>query len=93
MKIPFCVGIADAFDDRAQRCGVIGVFPIFDPCTDQIAEDAAEILMPGIAEKAPGVREHAHKAREIAVGGECFQLVDHPAPVVVEPPRAALLDL
>ena len=48
--------------------------------------------MPGVAEKAPGVREHAHKGAEHAFIGEAGQVFPHPAFMVVEPPGAAVLE-
>ena len=93
MKIPLCVGIADVFNNGAQCGFVMGVFPVFDPTADQITEDAAEVFMPGVAEKAAGIGKHTDEAREISIGGQRRELVDHAALVVIEPPGAAVLHL
>ena len=49
--------------------------------------------MPGIAQEAARIGQHPDEAREIAVCRQRCELVDHPLPVVVEPPGAAVLHL
>ena len=70
-KVAGGVPIADALHDLLQRSLNVGVFAVFHPVADQIAENAAEIIVPGIGQEGAGVGEHAHEvAQQAQVGQE-----------------------
>ena len=101
MKTLFCseaevflgVLVAYAADDLLQGLHIIGEHAVFHPLAQQTAQDAAEVLVAGIAEEAAAVGEHAHKAGQITEAGKAGQLIGHTGKVIVEPPGRAVLDL
>ena len=85
--------MADAAHDRGQGGHVGGIFAVFHPGAEQVAEDAAEIFVPSVAEEGAGVGQHADEGRQVAEACQRGELGLHAGPVVVEPPGAAELQL
>ena len=92
-KILFSIVVADVTNNLAEQYHVIGITSILHPFADQTAEDAAEVLMTGIAEKAAAVCKHADETGEIAEIGKTGKLIGHALEVIIEPPRRAMLQL
>ena len=65
--------------------------PVLDIGAKQVAEDAAEVLVARIGEKAAGIGEHADEAAEEAEVGEGVDLPLHGLLLIEEPPAAAEL--
>ena len=42
---------ADVFNDLAQEFHISGIFAVFDPGADQVAQNPAEVLVAGIAQE------------------------------------------
>ena len=87
------VVVADVLHHLAQGLHVVGVLPILHHLAKEVAEDAAEVLVTGVAQKAAGVGEHAVETADGTVAHQAQHLLLHALLVVVEPPGRALLDL
>ena len=61
VKIAGSVVEADTLHDLLQGSVDIGILAVFHPGADEVAQNAAEIVMPGVAEEGAGVGEHADK--------------------------------
>ena len=92
MKIPHRVIIRHTFYDFFEQTHVLRELAVFDPAADQIAENAAEILVARIGQETSRIREHADEIAEQAEIAQRRQLVCHADLVVVKPPRGTLLD-
>ena len=57
-KVTDSIAVADAFNNFPQGSIIIGVLAVFNPVANEIAEDTAEIIVPGIAQEGAGVGEH-----------------------------------
>ena len=57
-KVTDSIAVADAFNNFPQGSIIIGVLAVFYPVANEIAEDTAEIIVPGIAQEGAGVGEH-----------------------------------
>ena len=44
-KVTLCVVEADALDDLLQSLLIVGILAILDPLADQVAQDAAEVVV------------------------------------------------
>ena len=55
------VVIANILDQFSKKFNVVGILPVFDPLTDEVAEDSPKILMAGVGQEAAGVSEHPDK--------------------------------
>ena len=88
-----CVFIADGTHDLTERFHVSGIHAFLHPLSNQAAEDPAKILVPRIAQEAPAVGEHPHKARKIAESRKGSKLCDYAVEVVIEPPGTAMLNI
>jgi len=52
------VAEADPFNDLLKRSIVVGILPVFYPITDEVAQNAAEVVMAGVAQEAAGIGQH-----------------------------------
>lgn len=57
------VAVADVFDQLAEQGRLVRQGAAGDVVAEQVAEQAAEVLVTGVAEEAAAVGEHADKAR------------------------------
>src|SRR5699024_461595 len=71
------VVVADAPHHLLQGFPVGGVFAVFHPGAQQLAEDAAEVLVAGVGQKAAGIGEHADEVAQQAAVGKGGELLDH----------------
>ena len=55
VEVALCIVKADALDDLLQRLLVVGILAILDPLADDVAQDAAEVVMTGVAQEAAAV--------------------------------------
>ena len=92
-EVTLCVVEADALDDLLQSLLIVGILAILDPLADQVAQDAAEVVVAGVAQEAAAVGEHAHEVAQQAQVGQALHLVLHADLLVVEPPGRTVLDL
>ena len=92
-KVALCVVEADALDDLLQSLLVVGILAVLDPLTDEVAEDAAEVIVAGVAQEAAAVGQHTDEVAQQAEAGQTGHLLFHADLVVVEPPCGAVLDL
>ena len=53
LKIVFCVVEADVFHHLSHQFQVVGDQPVFDVVAEDIAQDAAEVLVPRIGQETP----------------------------------------
>ena len=68
-EVAFGVAEANALDNGAQGLFIGGILAVFDPGAEQLTEDAAEILVPGVGEEAALVGQHSDEAGQISLGG------------------------
>ena len=73
-----CIVEADALDDLLQSLLVVGILAILDPLAADVAQDAAEVIVTGVAQEAAAVGPHTHKVAQQAV-----HLAVHAAQAVV----------
>ena len=92
-KVTLCVVEADALDDLLQSLLVIGILAILDPLADDVAQDAAEVVVAGVAQEAAAVGQHTDEVAQQAQAGQTGHLLFHADLVVVEPPGGTVLDL
>ena len=92
-EVALCVVEADALDDLLQSLLVVGILAVLDPLADQVAQDAAEVVVAGIAQEAAAVGQHTDKVAQQAQACQTGHLLFHADLVVVEPPCGAVLDL
>ena len=93
IEVALCVVEADALDDFLQSLLVVGILAVLDPLTDEVAEDAAEVIVAGVAQEAAAVGQHTDEVAQQAEAGQTGHLLFHADLVVVEPPCGAVLDL
>lgn len=93
VKVILCVVVGDAGDDLLEGFVVLGVFAVGYPFTDEVAEDAAEVLVARVGYEATAIGEHADEVCERAKVSESLHLSLHAVTLVVEPPAGAELDL
>ena len=87
------VVVADVSDELVEELVVVREFSVFDILADDVAEDAAEILVSREGEEGTRIGEHADEVGEEANGGEDVDLVFHAFDGVIKPPAGAELDL
>ena len=92
-KVALCVVEADALDDLLQSLLVVGILAILDPLADDVAQDAAEVVVAGVAQEAAAVGQHTDEVAQQAQAGQTGHLLFHADLVVVEPPGGTVLDL
>ena len=92
-EVTLCVVEADALDDLLQSLLVVGILAIFDPLADDVAQDAAEVVVAGVAQEAAAVGQHTDEVAQQAQAGQTGHLLFHADLVVVEPPGGTVLDL
>ena len=92
-EILLCIVVANSLYNGLQHLLVIGIFALLYPGADQVTENPAEILMPGIGYKAPGIGQHSHEPAQQPQIGQSTHLLYHAVSLVVEPPAGAKLDL
>ena len=92
-EVTLCVVEADALDDLLQSLLIVGILAILDPLADQVAQDAAEVVVAGVAQEAAAVGQHTNKVTQQAQVCQALHLVLHADLLVVEPPAGAVLDL
>ena len=85
-KITNCVVEADALYNFFQGCIIVGIFAVFHPIANEIAQNTPEIIMPRIAQEGTGIGEHAHKIAQYAKICQRLHLLFHPGLGIVEPP-------
>ena len=93
VEVPICVVEADAADDLLQSLLVVGILAVLDPLADDVAHDAAEVVVAGVAQEAAAVGQHTDEVAQQAEVGQGLHLVFHADLLVAEPPGAAGLDL
>ena len=93
IEVPLRIPEANTFYNGQKGLFIIWKLAVFHPAADQIAEDASEVLVPGVAEEAARVSQHTDESRKIAVCGESRKLIDHALLMVIEPPGTSVLDL
>ena len=92
IKVILSVVVGDIFDHPANPVHLaLRKLPIFDIPSDDVAEDAAEILVTGVADETAGVREHAHEAAQQPQHAQRVELLAHAVLLIEEPPAAAEL--
>ena len=91
-EIPHRIVVGDILHDFGEGIHIRRKFPVLHQLANQLAQDAAEILMSGVGEEASGIREHSNETGEISKAGKGEHLVSHADLVVVKPPGASLLD-
>ena len=52
VEVTLCVVVADAFHDLLQGLLIAGVLAILDPVADEVAHQAAEQFVAGVAQEA-----------------------------------------
>ena len=92
-KVTLGVVEADTLNNLLQGSVDIGIFTVLHPVTNQVAEDATEVVMTGIAQERAGIGEHADEIAQQTQIGQGLHLIFHTDLVVVEPPGGAVLDL
>ena len=65
-EVTLCVVEADALDDLLQSLLVVGILAVLDPLADDVAQDAAEVIVTGVAQEAAAVGQHTHKVAQQA---------------------------
>ena len=65
-EVALCVVAADALHDLLQGSLVVRIFAVLYPLTDQVAHDAAEVVVTGVGEEGAGIRQHSDKIAENA---------------------------
>ena len=93
VEVTLCIVEADALDDLLQSLLVVGILAILDPLADDVAQDAAEVIVTGVAQEAAAVGQHTHKVAQQAKACQTGHLLFHADLVVVEPPCRTVLDL
>ena len=83
----------DILHHLAQCCLVGGVLTVIDPAADQLAQNAAEVLVTGVAQEGARVGEHADEVAQQAQACQNSHLIDHAVLGIIEPPGRAMLDL
>ena len=63
-EVTLCVVEADALDDLLQSLFVVGILAILDPLADDVAQDAAEVVVAGVAQEAAAVGQHTDEDRK-----------------------------
>ena len=66
IEVALCVVEADALDDLLQSLLVVGILAVLDPLTDEVAEDAAEVIVAGVAQEAAAVGQHTDEVAQQA---------------------------
>lgn len=66
LQVEVALGVveADAADDLLQGLLVVGILAVLDPLADDVAHDAAEVVVAGVAQEAAAVGQHTD---EVAV--------------------------
>ena len=95
LQVEVALGVveADAADDLLQGLFIVGILAVLDPLADDVAHDAAEIVVAGVAQEAAAVGQHTDEVAQQAEVGQGLHLVLHADLLVAEPPGAAGLDL
>ena len=65
-KVSLCVVVGDILYDLTQDVVIFGEFAVIHPVSEQIAEDAPEVLVPCVGQEASGVGQHSYEAGQIA---------------------------
>ena len=84
VEVALCVVEADAADDLLQSLLVVGILAVLDPLTDEVAEDAAEVIVAGVAQEAAAVGQHTDEVAQQAEAGQTGHLLFHADLVVIE---------
>ena len=71
VEVTLCVVVADAFHDLLQGLLIAGVLAILDPVADEVAHQAAEQLVAGVAQEATAVGQHADKVAQQPQASRC----------------------
>ena len=66
VEVTLCIVEADALDDLLQSLLVVGILAVLDPLADDVAQDAAEVIVAGVAQEAAAVGQHTHKVAQQA---------------------------
>ena len=85
--------VADVLHHLAQGLHVVGILAVFHQLTKEVAQNAAEILVAGVAQEGAGVGEHTVEGAHGTQAHEADHLCLHAGLVVVEPPGGTLLNL
>ena len=92
-EVTLCVVGGDVLNHLAQGLHVSGILTVLDPGADQVAHNAAEVLVTGVGQEGTGVGQHADEVAQQAQVGEAGHLLDHAGFGVVEPPAGTVLNL
>lgn len=93
VEVTLCVVVADAFHDLLQGLLIAGVLAILDPVADEVAHQAAEQFVAGVAQEATAVGQHADKVAQQPQASQGLHLLVHSVVGIAEPPSRAQLDL
>ena len=86
------VAVADSLDECGEEVEVVGDFAFGGVGAEEIAEDAAEVFVPGEAHEAAAIGEHADPVGEEPEIAEGIDLPFHAFFLIEEPPTGAELD-
>ena len=63
-EISRCVLVGDTLDDLLKRSLVVGILAVLYPLADQVAHDAAEVVMSCIGQEGSGVCQHTYEVAQ-----------------------------
>ncbi len=84
--------VRNVLGNRLKGYFIVGIFAVFHPFAQKIAEYSSEILVAGVGQKAPWLGKHTHKISEKRKVGKRFKLRLHTAFGIAEPPSGAVLN-
>ena len=93
VEVALAVVGGDVLNHLAQSLDVSGILAVLNPAADQVAHNAAEVLVTGIGQEGTGVGQHADEVAQQAQVGQGSHLLDHAGLGVVEPPAGTMLNL
>lgn len=84
--------VADGANEGADERQIVREQTTVDFVSEELAEDAAEVFVPGIAEERTGIGQHSNEPVQQAELRNRFELAFHAIHLIVEPPSGAHLD-
>ena len=82
--------VTDVAYQLCQCFHIKGIQPFFHPCTDDIAQNPAEVFVTGIGSEGAGVGQHTQELAEYGQVGQLLHLRPHTVDGIVEPPCGSL---
>jgi hypothetical protein len=92
LKVSLGISVADILDEPAQEGVVVRQFAARNLLSEDVAEDAPEVLMARVRHEGAGVGDHADETREQAGIRQRIDLRGDALLLIEEPPGAAVLD-